>query len=421
MLEFCITYPSIEDFRLTKKSKSKKSPIIVIGSGSAGVHFVNELLYRQPGAQIKIFGGEKQQPYSRENLSKLLAGELSEDSLYSSNKIHESKGVQAFFNTPIVKIDEKNATVTDSEGKQHPYEKLILAVGSFPLMVDIPGTDLKHVFTFRNIQDAELLKNRQISSRRTVVVGGGLVGLDAACAMRQYNTDVVVIEKSTRLMHQLLDNHASVYLRLYLDDFDIDVRNETNILSIEGKDKVERVTLDDGDIIECDTVIISIGIKPNTELAKSIGLKISRGIIINDYLQTSVKNIYAIGECAEHRDRIYGIVQPGFDQATVLAKVIAGGKSKYTGTTTASHLKVVEYPILSIGDNGEGHPANKEVMYRDIRHMTYRKLVLRHGYLQGVIGAGQWNDSEKLHKMVEKKQFMWPWQIKKFERTGVVA
>ncbi len=397
---------------------NKKLPIIVVGSGSVGVRFVNELLYRQPGACIKVFGGEAEQPYNRENLTKLLAGEVSEDKLYENSKIHESKDVQLFLNNPIVEIDKERSTVTDSHGEQHAYDKLVLAVGSFPRIMDIPGTDLKHVFTFRNIRDAEMLKNRQVASRRTVVVGGGLVGLDAAYAMRQYNTDVVVIEKSTRLMHQLLDDHASVYLRLYLDDLGIDVRNNTDIVRIEGDGKVEKVILDDGEEIECDTLIISIGIKPNTILAESIGLKVKRGIVVDDYLQSSEKNIYAIGECAEHRDRIYGIVQPGYDQAAILAKIIAGGKAKYTGTTTANQLRVIDYPFISIGDNGEGDPANKEIMYRNIRKMTYRKIVLRHGHLHGVIAVGPWLDSKHLYELVENKQFIWPWERKKFERSG---
>jgi len=402
----------------SKLNKSERLPIIVIGSGSVGSRFINELLFKQPGANIKVFGGEEQQPYSRENLSKLLSGEVTEETLYASSKIHESKNVQVFLNNPVEKIDAKNRVITDSNGDQHAYEKLVLAVGSFPRILDIPGTDLKHVFTFRNIKDAELLKNRQVSSRKTIVIGGGLVGLDAAYAMKQYNTDVVVIENSTRLMHQLLDDHASVYLRLYLDDLGIDVRNETNIISIEGKNKVEQVTLSDGEVIACDTVIFSIGITPNTKLAESIGLKIDRGIIIDDYLQTSDENIYAIGECAEHRGRVYGIVQPGYDQAATLAKIIAGGKSKYTGTITASQLRVVDYPVVSIGDNGEGDPENKELKYRDIRKMTYRKLVLKNGNLTGVIAIGPWKSNKNLYDLVEKKQFIWPWERSKFEKTG---
>lgn len=406
---------------IKKKIINEKSPIIVIGSGSVGIRFVNELLFKQPGSYIKVFGGEERQPYSRENLVKLLAGELAPDNIYNTNKIHESKNVHVFLNNPVVEIDQENSLVIDSQGDQHTYDKLILAVGSYPRMMDIPGTDLKHVFTFRNFQDAELLKNRQVSSRRTVVIGGGLVGLDAAYAMKQYNTEVVVIENSTRLMSQLLDDHASVYLRLQMDDLDIDVRIETGVVEIKGKNKVEKVILSSGESIKCDTVIISIGINPNTELAENIGLKVNRGIVVDDFLQTSAENIYAIGECSEHRGKIFGIVQPGFEQAAALAKIIAGGKSKYTGTIAASELKVVDYPIVSIGDNGEGDPANKEYKYRDIRRMIYRKIVLKHGKLQGVIAIGPWKDSKKLHEMVEKKQFIWPWQRTKFEQSGQLS
>lgn len=396
---------------------NKKRPIIVIGTGSVGVRFVNELLFRQPGACIKVFGGEDQLPYSRENLSKLLSGEVSKDSLYSKSKIHESKDVRMYTNNPIVSIDANKQEVTDTEGDVHVYAQLILAVGSSPRMIDIEGTDLNNVFTFRNIKDAELLKTRQIGSRRTVVIGGGLVGLDAAYAMNQHSTDVVVIESSTRLMSQLLDDHASVYLRLFLDDLGIDVRTQSNVARIEGERKVKQVVLADGEVISCDTVIISIGIIPNTDLAESAGLKVNQGIVVDDQLQTSKKNIYAVGECAEHRGRVYAIVQPGFDQASVLARRISGGKAKYTGTITSSVLGVVEYPVISIGENGDSKDS-KEVMYRDIKRMVYRKLVLKGGRLHGVIATGPWRQGETMHERVEKKQTVWPWQRKHFEKTG---
>ena len=219
-------------------------------------------------------------------------------------------------------------------------------------------------------------------------------------------------------MSQLLDDHASVYLRLFLDDLGFDVHIETNVLSIEGSTSVEKVVLDDGDTIECDTVIFAMGMIPKTELAKSIGLVVNRGIIVNDYLETSEENIYAIGECSEHRERIYGTVQPGFDQAAVLAKIIAGGSAVYTGSTIASQLGVVEYPILSIGDNRLHSDSYKEIKYRNIKRMSYRKLVLKNGHLQGVIAAGPWAKSNAIHDLVEKQQFIWPWQRKKFSETG---
>lgn len=398
-------------------------PIIVIGTGSVGVRFIHELLHHQPNIDIKIFGGEEQLPYSRENLSQMLAGELSEEALHETSRLPHTKNLKVFLNNPITDIDRVKRSVTDSNGIEHSYKKLVIAVGSSPRMLDIKGNDLQHVFTFRDIHDAALLKSRQSASRRTVVIGGGLVGLDAAHAMTNHNTNVTVIENSARLMHYQLDDHASVYLRLYLEDLGIDARTQTQVVRIEGKNNtVEQVVLHDGEIIPCDTVIISIGINPNIGLARSFGLRVNRGIVINDKLQTSDENIYAIGECAEHRGRYYGLVKPGFEQAEVLANILSGkrlgNKSSYKGSTTMSELKVIEYPILSIGDNGEGAISNKEIMYRDIKKMVYRKLVLNKGHLQGVVAAGGWGKSKELHKMVEDKQYIWPWQRRRFSRTG---
>jgi len=390
----------------------------VIGTGSVGVRFIHELHYLQPSVRLKIFGGEEQQPYSRENLSKMLADELSEDEIHASSRLPNAQNLEVFLNNPIVEIDRKNNIVTDSNGVEHPYKKLVIAVGSSPRMLDVEGNDLDHVFTFRDIHDAALLKSRQATSKRTVVIGGGLIGLDAAHAMTNHNTKVTVIENSSRLMHQYLDDHASVYLRLYLDDLGIDVRKQSRVIRIEGDGKVEQVVLHDGEIIPCDTVIISIGINPRIKLARSFGLRVDRGIVIDDNLQTNDEDIYAIGECAEHRGRFYGQVKPGFEQAEVLARIIAGKKATYQGSINMSQLRVIEYPIISIGENVEDSQINKEVMYRDIKNMVYRKLVINKGHLQGVVATGPWKDSKALYKMVEDKKFIWPWQRSRFSRTG---
>ncbi|MEE9310298.1 MAG: FAD-dependent oxidoreductase [Cocleimonas sp.] len=408
----------LQPVTLEREINSNDLPIIVIGTGSVGVRFVHELLHLQPSIKIKVFGGEEQQPYSRENLSKMLAGDLTEDALHAGSRLPASRGIETFLNNPITKIDKILNIATDSHGVEHHYKNLVLAVGSAPRMLKVEGNDLDNVFTFRDVHDAELLKSRQTASRRTVVIGGGLVGLDVAYAMTNHNTQVTVIENSSRLMYHQLDDHASVYLRLYLDDLGIDVHKQTKVTRIEGKKSVEGVVLDDGEIIPCDTVIISIGINPRLDLARQLGLKVNRGIVINDRLQTSNASIYAIGECAEHRGRYYGLVKPGFEQAEVLAKIFSGKTTRYKGSTTMSQLKVIEYPILSIGDNGEGALSNKEIMYRDIKKMVYRKLVLNKGHLQGVVAAGPWKNSEDLHAMVENKKYIWPWQRSRFSRTG---
>lgn len=403
---------------MTKKENNQDHPIIVIGTGSVGVRFIHQLLQRKADIPIKIFGAEADKPYSREDLSIMLAGKISEDELHASSALPNTDNLQVFLNNPIDKIDHENAEVIDSKGNKHPYKTVVLAVGSKARKLDIEGGKLKNVFTFRTIQDAELLRNRQITSRRTLIVGGGLIGLDVANAMMRHKTEVTVIENSTRLMNHQLDDHASVYLRLYLDDLGMDVRKQTQVVRIEGENKVKKVVLDDGEIIPCDTVIISIGIDPNIELAKATGLLINKGIMVNNQLQTSNKTIYAIGECAEYKNRVFGVVKPGYEQAEALAEILTNGKGQYKGSTATTRFKVVGYPILSIGDNGDGVNSNEEIMYRDIKHMVYRKLVLNHGCLCGVVAAGDWKKSSQLHDMVEKKQHIWPWQRAHFRNTG---
>ena len=396
----------------------KDLPIIIIGTGSVGVHFVHELLKRSPDIHIKIFGGEERQPYRREDLTKMLAGELSEDVIHQSTQLPLVDNVEIFLNNAIVSIDKDAGEVTDSLGIQHTYKKLVLAIGSTARKLEVEGTSLKNVFSFRNIFDVESLKSRQMASRNTVVIGGSQIGLDVSYAMSRHNTKVTIIEHSTRLMHRQLDDHASVYLRLYLDDLGIKVRKRRHVVCINGESKVESVTLNDGEIIPCDTVITTIGIRPNVQLAIDNKIHVNQGIVVDHKLQTNALNIHAIGECAEYGGRIYGLSKPGFEQAEVLATNIAGKSANYKGSTATTRLKVVDYPILSIGDNGEGAMSNKEVMYRDIKQMVYRKLVLNQGRLLGVIAAGHWKMDDELHEMVEKKQYIWPWEKRRFLRTG---
>ncbi len=408
---------------MTTIFSKQKLPTIVVGAGPVGVRFVRELFHENPSAYIKIFGGEKKKPYKREDLSKLLSGKMTEEELYAGTNLPESKHIETYFNNAITEIDVKNSHVIDSNGEKHPYKNLVLAVGSYPLVPNIKGLDLENVVIFRDLEDAETLLCRQVTSRNTLVIGGGQVGLDTANAMKRHNTQVTVIEHRKRLMFNQLDNHSSIYLRLYLDDLGIDVRVETVVEEIRPDKKhtnrVGSVILDDGEEIECDTVIVSIGVRPNIALAQKAGLKVSRGIIVNDYLQTSQPNVYAIGECAEHRNRLYGLAEPGYEQAKILAKNLADRKKrKYLGSTTTTEFKVIDYPFMTIGDISELPEDRKEIMYRNIKRMTYRKLILKNGYLHGVIAAGKWRQAKKVKQAVKTKQYIWPWQRSHFEETG---
>lgn len=399
-------------------TKNLVSPIIIIGTGSVGVRLVHQLLYLQHDIPIKIFGDEANQPYGREHLQEMLAGKYTENQIHASSKIPELDNIEVFLNNPITRIDKKNKTVTDSENNSHNFSDLVIAVGAKPKMLEVPGVELKNIFNFRDIRDAEALKARQVSSRNTVVIGGGLVGLGAAFAMKRHNTNVTVVEQSSRLMHHQLDDHSSVYLRLYLHDLGIEVLNDMTVSKIEGDTKVKQLILDDGETIPCDTVIVSIGIEPRITLAEQSNIKVNKGIIINKKLRTNVKNVYAIGECSEFEGKVFGSVKPGYEQAEILAKRLIKGKGKYQGSLAMSKLTVVDYPILSIGDNGDQADDNTEIMYRNIKKMIYRKLVLKNNKLCGVVAAGEWKDSKHLNKLVTKNQHIWPWQRSQFKQTG---
>jgi len=399
-------------------------PTIVIGTGCVGVRFVQELFHENPSIYVKIFGGEDKKPYKREELSKFLSGKISEEDLYSRSNLPDSKYVKTYFNNPVTSIDTKNSQIIDSLGEKHPYKNLVIAIGSSPLTPNIKGLDLRNVIPFRNLADAEALLCRQVSSRSTLIIGGGLVGLDTANAMKRHHTKVTVIEHRHRLMFNQLDDHSSIYLRLYLDDLGMDVRVETiveEIVADKKENKVNHVILDDGEKIECDTVVISIGVRPNIKLAQEAGIKVSRGIIIDDALQTNHHGIYAIGECAEHRGHLYGVAAPGYEQAKILAKNLSNRKiRKYQGSMTITEFKVIGYPFLAIGDINELPKNRKEIMYRNIKKMTYRKLILKNSCLHGVIAAGAWNEVEQLKQAIRNKQHIWPWQRNSFEKTGYI-
>lgn len=401
--------------------KRENLPIIVVGAGSVGISFVQELFHQNPSCHIKIFGEESERPYRRENLSEFLSGRITRDDLRKGKGLPDSKHIQTYFSCSVSKIDAEKSLVIDSLGVEHPYHKLVLATGANPIVPNIPGTDLENVIVFRNLKDADALVRRKAKSRHTLVIGGDYIALDAANAMNQGDTKVTVFEHRRHLMFNQLDQHASVYLGLYLDDIGIDVFIETTVQAIEGENKVSRVVMDDGDKLECDTVIIAIGIKPRVELASNAGLKVSRGIVINDYLETSHPGIYAIGECTEYRGKTWNLAKPGIEQAKILARNLAGRKPKrYSGTTSSIRLKVIDYPFLTVGQNSEDDMPKKSkvLMYRDIRKMTYRKLVLKNGFLRGIVEAGRWEESADLVRAVEQRKYIWPWQRLHFVKTG---
>lgn len=395
-----------------------ESSVIIVGAGPVGIYCAHQLAEKQPETPMTIFGGECWQPYNRVKLTDFLSGSTKESSLYKNLELPNTPYIVSHWNNPIVEIDTENHCVIDSYDEVHYYSELVLALGSKPRVPSIDGVDLQNVFTFRDMQEAQALIGRQVSSRRTVVIGGGLLGIEAAHAMQRFNTEVICIEHSSRLMFNQLDDHATAFVERYLASIDIEVHTSQRVKKIHGTTKVESIELADGEIIECDTVILSTGIQPNIELARNAGIHVGNGIKVDDHLLTNKPHVYAIGECAEHREKTYGIVAPGYEQASVLANRLDGIDARYVGSTSATNLKVLDYPVFSMGENGDYVSSSYEYIYRDIKNNVYRKLVIFNGRLIGAISTGPWKAKNRIQEAVAKQRHIWPWQRKHFVLHG---
>ncbi len=394
--------------------------IIVVGMGPVGLHFIQKMVALNPELSIAVFGDEPWAPYNRVKLSSLISGQIKEDSLYEASPIAEHDSVTPFYNDRIVTIDRYAHEVTDSQGRNFGYSKLVLATGSRAHIPVIDGVDLRNVFRFRDLHDAMSLMGRSVMTRRTVVIGGGLLGLEAARSMQRFKTEVHVVEHDLWLMFKQLDEAAGSYLQKHIEGLGIIVHTGQHVTKISGEHQVEGVHLSNKEVIAADTVILATGILPNVQLALDSGLHIGRGIRVNDALQTNDNDIYAIGECAEHEGKVYGLVGPGYEQAAVLAHYIEGKKSQYKGSISAAKLKVVGMPVLSAGDVVQLQGHVDQYVYEDKEKSIYRKLMLRNGRLCGMVGMGEWPGIQRFQEAINKRRRIWPWQTRKFVDDGVI-
>jgi len=401
-------------------SAKASSPVVIVGTGPVGIKALLSLLEKNPHENIVIYGDEPWEPYNRVKLSSFLAGEIDWSDLTGSQRIPDLENLAQHHNCKVTSIDRENKIVVDETGREQPFSKLILALGSRPHIPDIQGTDLPGVYTFRNMSDAQYLMARQVKSRTAVVVGGGVLGLEVAKAMSRNNTRVIVVDHSMHLMSNQLDESAAELLREHIFSLGISLYLGAGIKTVIGEDKVTGVELRNGKNLSCDTVIFSTGIKPNIELARDARLVVGRGIRVSDNMQTSDPDIYAIGECAEHRDIVYGLVAPGFEQAKVAVADIHKRKIKYTGSVAATQLKVVGLPVFSMGRTGEGESKSMFVghVFNKPENGIYRKIVIFRNRLVGAISVGKWDTLHRVQESISKERFVWPWQIKQFLQTG---
>ncbi len=395
--------------------------IIVVGTGPVGMQLVRELSEREYDGPIIIYGSEPVQPYNRVRLSDYLAGELYRDALLIDESGSKQSNIEYRYNCAVEWIDKKSKTVTDASGCIQRYSKLIIATGSTPFIPMFGNRHYRGVYTFRTLSEADELLSRKLRTRHTVVIGGGLLGLETARAMQKYHTEITIIEHSKWLMAQQLDEQGAAYLERYIKDSGINIILDDSVVSVTGNELVEGITLRSGVNIACDTVIVAAGVRSNISLARDAGLVCRKGIRINNYLQTSEENIYAIGECAEHEDNVYGLVKPGFEQASVLAERLTGGNAQYAGSISCTQLKVMSKAVFSAGRNGvdeESGASIREYVYRDEEDGLYRKIRVFGNRIIGAIAVGEWHESALVNEAIQEKRKVWFWHILRFKSSG---
>jgi len=370
-----------------------KERLVLVGNGMAGVRTLEELLKLAPDKyDITVFGAEPLPNYNRILLSPVLTGEkkfsdivLNDDGWYQANGITLHKGKE------VVAIERARRTVV-CDGTVVPYDRLILATGSNPFVIPVPGRDLPGVVTFRDLQDVERMLNIARSHKHAVVIGGGLLGLEAANGLLKQGMSVTVIHLLDSLMEKQLDKPASLLLRRSLEERGLSFLMEAQTEAVLGDSHVRAVRLKDGTDIAADLVVMAVGIRPNTTLAKKAGLHCERGVVVNDTLQTYDPRIYAIGECVQHRGQTYGLVAPLFEQAKVCANHLAElGYARYEGSVTSTKLKVTGIDLFSAGEfqGGEGC---EEIVLKDAGRGVYKKVVLKDNRIQGAVMYGDTMD-----------------------------
>ncbi len=369
--------------------------LVVVGNGMAGVACVEQILKYEPTFEITVFGDETHVNYNRILLSSVLAGERSADEItlnplewYLRNNITLRLGVR------IVDVNSELKTVVGDDGSVTSYDSLLLATGSSAFKPPIEGLDKRNVFAFRTLDDTRELLARAATGVRAVVIGGGLLGLEAARGLQVRGCDVTVVHLMSTLMERQLDPDGGNYLVGKMEDLGVRVLLRRSTTAIVGDDRAEGVALEDGTVLEADLVVVAAGIRPNVELAYKAGLHVNRGIVVNDWMETSDSDIFAVGECVEHRGTCYGLVAPLLEQGKVLAATITGNRGpQYTGTITASKLKIMGVDVFSAGDWSEQHA--DPIRFEDRALGIYKKLTIRDGRLVGAILVGDTSDSHR--------------------------
>ncbi|MFD2184577.1 NAD(P)/FAD-dependent oxidoreductase [Rhodoplanes azumiensis] len=364
--------------------------LVVVGNGMVGLRLVEEVTRRVPERfDITVIGAEPVPAYNRVLLSALLADEVTDEECrfrdrrwYLANRVRLITGARA------TGIDTAEREVRIGGHGVVPFDRLVLATGSEPIRLPAPGMDLPGVITFRDLADVALMREAARRGSPAVVIGGGLLGLEAAYGLARAGVAVTLVHLADRVMERQLDHGAARIVEAAMRERGIDIVLEAQTAAVEGRDQVEAVRLADGRRLPAGLVVVAVGVRPSVGLAVGAGLSVERGVVVDDRLATSAQRVHAIGECVSHRGTVYGLVEPGYAQAVVLARRLAGEDARYTGTLLATRLKVSGVPVFSAGDVTP--PAGAEVItLSDAAAGRYARLVVAENRLVGAILVGE--------------------------------
>jgi nitrite reductase (NADH) large subunit len=387
-----------------------KPALVVIGNGMAGMRTVEELYKLAPDMyDITVFGAEPHGNYNRILLSPVLAGEKSiDDIMLNTREWYVQHNITLHAGDPVVHIDRRKRIVRAQSGLEVRYDRLLIATGSKPFIIPVPGHKLDGVLAFRDIQDVETMLAMARNHRHAVVIGGGLLGLEAANGLQRQGMSVTVVHVTDALMNQQLDKPAALLLQKALEAKGLKFMMEAQTESILGTDRVSGVRFKDGTEIPADLVVMTAGVRPNIELAKAAGLHCERAIVVDDTLQTYDPRVYAVGECVQHRSATFGLVAPIWDQARVCGAHLAGaGVRRYVQSTSPTRLKVTGVDLYSVGDfiGGEG---SEDLVLRDARRGVYKRLVIRDGRVTGAVLYGDVKDGPWYFGLIQNRADITP-------------
>jgi nitrite reductase (NADH) large subunit len=385
--------------------------LVIAGNGMAGMRTVEELLKLGVADRfsITVFGAEPRGNYNRILLSPVLSGEQqADDIMLHRPNWYTRRGISLHSGDPIVAIDRKRRTVKSKSGMVVSYDRLLVATGSDPIVLPLPGKDLPGVVTFRDLDDVNRMLERSGAGRRAVVIGGGLLGLEAAHGLSLRGMHVTVVHLLDTLMERQLDASAGALLKAALEKRGIEFRMRAKTEAVLGGEWVTGVKFDNGDEVAADLVVMAVGVRPNIDLAKKAYLACDRGILVDDTLQTYDPAIYAVGECVQHRRQTFGLVAPLWEQARICAQHIAEiGVSRFSGAINATQLKVSGIEVFSAGDFSE-KPNRESLVLSDHRRGVYKRVVLEGNKVCGAVLFGDVSEASRLRDLIADKTDIGP-------------